>query len=77
MYLYRAVDSGGNTLDFLLSAPRDAQAVHHFLVKTLYASHTVPPCVITVDKNAEYPKALYALYPTKDLSYLTEGLLPI
>ncbi|HEY4385368.1 MAG TPA: IS6 family transposase, partial [Ktedonobacteraceae bacterium] len=57
MYLYRAVDSQGNTLEFLLSATRDAQAAKRFFVKTLAASHTVTPRVITVDKNAAYPKA--------------------
>src|SRR5213080_4965154 len=35
MYLYRAVDSQGNTLEFLLSASRDAQAAKRFFVKTL------------------------------------------
>ena len=57
MYLYRAVDSAGNTLDFLLSATRDAQAAKRFFTKTLVAPHTVPPRIITVDKNAAYPKA--------------------
>jgi IS6 family transposase len=61
MYLYRAVDSQGNTLEFLLSATRDAQAAKHFFSKTLAALHTVPPRVVTVDKNAAYPKALNAL----------------
>jgi len=57
MYLYRAVDSQGNTLEFLLSATRDAQAAKRFFAKALGASHAVTPRVITVDKNAAYPKA--------------------
>lgn len=57
MYLYRAVDSQGNTLEFLLSSTRDAEAAKRFFSKTLTASHTTPPRVITVDKNAAYPKA--------------------
>ena len=57
MYLYRAVDSEGNTLEFLLSPTRDAQAAKQFFSKTLAASHTVEPRVITVDKNAAYPEA--------------------
>jgi IS6 family transposase len=57
MYLYRAVDSQGNTLEFHLSITRDAQAAKRFFSKTLGASHTVTPRVITVDKNAAYPKA--------------------
>lgn len=57
MYLSRAVDSQGNTLEFLLRAPRDAQAAKRFFGKALGASHTVKPRVIPVDKNAAYPKA--------------------
>ncbi len=52
MYLYRAVDSQGNTLEFLLSATRDAQAAKCFFSKTLAAPHTTTPRVINVDKNA-------------------------
>jgi len=61
MYLYRAVDSAGNTLEFLLSATRDTQAAKRFFSKALTAPHTVTPRVITVDKNAAYPKALTEL----------------
>ena len=57
-YLYRAVDSEGNTLDFLLTAKRDAKAAKRFLKKVLNAPHTVEPRVITVDKNAAYPPAI-------------------
>jgi len=57
-YLYRAVDSEGNTLEFLLSETRAAAAAKRFFSKALGASHTVVPRVITVDKNAAYPKAL-------------------
>src|SRR5947208_9289887 len=35
MYLYRAVDSEGNTLEFLLSPTRDAQAATRFFLKAL------------------------------------------
>lgn len=58
MYLYRAVDSAGHTLEFLLSPTRDAEAAKQFFHKTLEATHTVLPRVITVDKNAAYSKAL-------------------
>jgi transposase, IS6 family len=57
MYLYRAVDSEGKTLDFWLSPTRDGEAAKHFFLKTLAASHTSSPRVINVDKNAAYPKA--------------------
>jgi hypothetical protein len=47
-----AVDSQGNTLEFLLSPRRDAQAAKSFFAKALAAPHTRTPRVITVDKNA-------------------------
>jgi IS6 family transposase len=61
LYQYRAVDSDGNTLDFRLSATRDAEAAQAFFEKTLDAPHTVAPRVINVDKNAAYPKAVDTL----------------
>jgi transposase, IS6 family len=61
VYQSRAVDSAGNTLDFRLSAKRDAEAAQAFFEKTLGAPHTVQPRVITVDKNAAYPKAVETL----------------
>ncbi len=67
-YLYRAVDCQGNTLDFLLTAKRDALAAKRFLRKTLKAIHTSTPRVITVDKNPAYPKAIKELKPAKKLS---------
>jgi transposase, IS6 family len=60
-YLYRAVDSQGNTLEFFLSPKRDAQAAKRFFAKALNACHTVTPRVITVDKNAAYPRAFNEL----------------
>jgi IS6 family transposase len=60
-YLYRAVDSTGATLDFMLSATRDADAAECFFRKVLQASHTLTPRVITVDKNTAYPPAFDAL----------------
>jgi IS6 family transposase len=35
VYLYRAVDSTGATIDFLLSAKRDVDAAERFLAKAL------------------------------------------
>ncbi len=61
LYLYRAVDSQGDTLEFFFSPTRDAETAKHFFVKTLAASHTTEPRVINVDKNAAYPKALKEL----------------
>ena len=56
IYLYRAVDSRGQTIDFLLSAKRDAEAAKRFFRKALAQPHTVNPRTITVDENASYPK---------------------
>ena len=57
-YLYRAVDSRGQTIDFLLSAKRDAEAAKRFFRKAFGQPHTVNPRTITVDKNLAYPKAV-------------------
>jgi IS6 family transposase len=61
VYLYRAVDSQGNTLDCFFVWTRDAQAARQFFLKTLAASPTSEPRVINVDKNAAYPKAFNEL----------------
>src|SRR4028118_666984 len=66
-YLYRAVDSAGNTLDFLLTAKRDTKAAKRVLRKTLKALHTQTPRVNTVDKNPAYPKAIRELKAAKKL----------
>lgn len=71
-YLYRAVDSLSNTLDFLLSAKRDARAAERFLRKTLNATHTQIPRVINFDKNAAYPKATEALTADEMLPHTVE-----
>ena len=60
-YLYRAVDSRGRTIDFLLSARRDAEAAKRFFRKALGQPHTSSPRTITVDKNPAYPKAVAEL----------------
>jgi transposase-like protein len=59
-YRYRAVDSTGATLDFLLSTARDADAAEQVCRRRLDASHTTLPRVITVDQNAAYPPAFEA-----------------
>jgi IS6 family transposase len=57
VYLYRAVDAKGQTIDFLLSPKRNAAATRRFFRKALRQPHTVNPRTITVDKNAAYPVA--------------------
>lgn len=61
MYLYRAVDSNGSTVAFMLSPSRDAVSAKRFFRKALRARHTVAPRVINVDKNPSYPKAVKKL----------------
>ncbi len=71
-YLYRAVDSEGNTLDFMLSAKRDARAAERFFRKVLKAEHNQEPRVINVDKNAAYPPAIDELKADETLPKTTE-----
>ena len=60
-YLYRALDSTGQTIDFLLAAKRDCAAAKRFLAKAIEASGNPMPRVINVDKNPAYPAAVEAL----------------
>ena len=82
-YLYRAVDSESNTLDFMLSARRNKKAAKRFWLrpyaeetsaravrffkKVLKARHNRQPRVINVDKNAAYPPAIKELKSEKVL----------
>jgi transposase-like protein len=54
VYLYRAVDATGATIDFLLSAKRDTAAAERFLAKTLSGANHPAPRVINTDKHAGY-----------------------
>ncbi|MEP0983790.1 IS6 family transposase [Leptolyngbya sp. FACHB-17] len=71
-YLYRALDSEGNTLDFMLSAKRNGKAAARFFRKVLAAKHTQTPRVISVDKNAAYPVAMDELKQDQTLKAETE-----
>jgi putative transposase len=48
-YLYRAVDKQGQTVDFLLTAKRDAAAARCFLKKAI--RHNAVPDKVTMDKS--------------------------
>jgi len=67
-YLYRAVDSTGQTIDFLLTAKRDAAAAKRFFRKALSAPGNPVPRVINVDQNRAFPSAVEGLK--------AEGILP-
>ena len=60
-YLYRAVDSAGATIDFLLAAHRDAAAAKRFFQKALRTPGRRRARVITVDGNPSYPKVIAEL----------------
>jgi IS6 family transposase len=66
-YLYRAVDSAGDTIDFLLSPKRDAFAAKRFFQKALRSPHNPRPRVINVDGNPSYPKVITELKRTGEL----------
>ncbi len=66
-YLYRAVDSRRQTIDFLLAAKRDTAAAKRFFRQALARPHTVNPGTITVDKNPVYPKAVTELKEVGEL----------
>src|SRR5256886_12360699 len=60
-YLYRAVDSSGATLDFLLSATQDAEAAKRFLTKALGRENHPAPRVIHTDGHGAHPPAMAQL----------------
>ncbi len=71
MYLYRAVDSEGKTIDFYLSKSRDKQAAKYFFKKALAFSSVSKLRVITVDKTPAYPVEIQAL---KEGKHMLEGI---
>ncbi|KIE05738.1 Uncharacterized protein NF27_DA00020 [Candidatus Jidaibacter acanthamoeba] len=58
LYLYRAIDSNKNTIDFYLSKTRNHKAAKLFLTKLLNKKNTYEPKSITVDANHSYTLAL-------------------
>jgi transposase-like protein len=65
--IYIAVDSIGDTIDFLLSPKRDASAAKHFFQKALRALNHPRPRVVNVDGNPAYPRAIEELKRTREL----------
>jgi len=66
-YFYRAVDSNGDTIDFMLSSKRNLKAAKRFFKKALSFNHNQIPRLITVDKNPAYPSAIDELKNDKIL----------
>ena len=57
-YLYRAVDGAGRTVEFLLSAARDAAAARRFFLRALGGGRARPPRLVVTDRLASYRTAL-------------------
>ena len=60
MYLYRAVDSTGATIDFLLSSKRDAAAAERFLAKSDISDH--PAFCMRVQRRPAHRRSDQAPY---------------
>ena len=65
-YLYRAIDSAGDTIDFLLSPNRDLIAAKGFLQLALSAGQ-IRPRVINVDGHPAYASAIGELKQAGEL----------
>ncbi|WP_423249608.1 IS6 family transposase [Bacillus cereus] len=72
MYLYRAVDSEGNTIDFYLSKIRNHKTAKRFFKKALQSFHISKPRTITIDKNPAYPVAITKLKKEKKVPLGTQ-----
>ncbi len=57
MYLYRAVDSEGNTLEFFLSPTRDAEAAKRFFLKALRSTAGSAPQACPVEEQVTQQSA--------------------
>jgi transposase, IS6 family len=66
-YLYRALDSAGNTIDFMLSPYRDRLAAKHFLQLALWRVGHLRPRVIDVDGHPAYPSVIAELKRSGEL----------
>jgi transposase-like protein len=60
-YLYRAIDSAGSTIDFLLSARRDAHAAKRLFRTALNHPSHPQPRVINTDLAPIYTSAIPAI----------------
>jgi transposase-like protein len=58
-YLYRAIDSAGATVDFLLSPTRSADAAKALFARALADPSHPQPRVINTDQAKCYPPAIY------------------
>ena len=70
MYLYRAVDKAGNTVDFLLTKRRNKRAAHLFLLKAI--NNNGKPVTINIDKSGAN-KAVTKTYNKRTCSKIKIG----
>jgi putative transposase len=64
-YLHRAVDKQGKTVDFLLTAKRDASAARRFFDKAM--RHSEVPDTVTMDKSGANKAALDKLNAQREI----------
>lgn len=73
VYLYRAVDKFGNTIDFMLSKKRDKKAVLRFFKKAI-GQHGLPE-KLTMDKSGANKAGADGINLLLALAFMTGGLL--
>jgi hypothetical protein len=72
-YLYRAIDSAGNTIDFLLSPKRDVIAAKGFLQHCVVASGPGPPA----SDQREWPSGVPFCYRAIEMLRRTRFEVPV
>ena len=72
VYLYRAVDKEGNTVDFLLTKKRDKAAEKAFFTKAIGSSGL--PEKVTIDKSGSNQSALSCINSLLSIFYLLIGI---
>ena len=68
VYLYRAADKFGKTIDFLLTEQRDQKAAKRFLTKAIRRNGT--PEKINIDKSEETQAPSSAIMPSTRLRFI-------
>ncbi len=65
LYLFRAIDSRGRTVDFYLSRRQNEGAARRFLAKALRVRRDWAPSIINTDRNPAYDEAIRKLKASK------------
>jgi transposase, IS6 family len=68
-FFQQAIDSTGQTIEFMLSAKRDVPAAKRFFKKLMRADHRRLPLTIGTDKHASYPEAFASSVKEKVLPF--------